>query len=261
MGCNHLISDKLGALTMNRVVSFSLAFALSAMLVSTPLSAQNFFTDFGRAVNNLFAPQIIGNGNVVNQTREFAPFHTVRVDAPFGVDIDCAEGGQSSVAIQADDNILPFISTTLKDGVLTISQGSEVSAQGFSSKNLRVVVNAPATERIELLGAGSIDITHIYRPTLGLHLTGVGSIVASGTTQNFTIYAHGIGSVDAKHVRAHIAKVGSHGIGSISVYAASQLDINLSGIGSLVYYGNPQKVNKNAGGIGSVSRGNAGFEP
>jgi Putative auto-transporter adhesin, head GIN domain len=246
---------------MNRFVSFSLAFAVSAMLVSTPLSAQTFITDLGRAVNNLFAPRIVGSGNVVNETREFAPFHTVRVDAPFGVDVDCAEGGQPSVAVQADDNIVPLISTTLKDGILTISLSNEVSSQGFASRNLRVVVSAPTTERVELLGAGSIEVTHVYRPALDLYLAGVGSIVASGTTQNLTIDAHGVGAVEAKHVRAQNVNVASHGIGSVSVYAASKLDINLGGIGSLVYYGNPQFINKNAGGIGSVSKGSARFEP
>lgn len=247
---------------MNRVVSTSLALALVATsLVSTPVSAQTFIKDLGRAVSNLFTPRVVGSGNIVQQTREFAAFHTVRVDAPFGVDIDCIESGHPSVAIQADDNLVPLISTTLKDGVLTISLDNEVSTQGFKSKNLKVTVNAPFAERIELLGAGSIDITHIYRPTMGLYMSGVGNITASGSTQDLTIDAHGVGSIEAKHFRAQNASVSSHGIGSTNVYASSKLDINIGGIGSLVYYGNPQIVNKQAGGIGSVSKGNARFEP
>lgn len=246
---------------MKRTLTIFSVAAMACSLVVMPLSAQTFMTDFGRAVSNLFAPKIEGNGNVQRQTRDFASFHTVRVDAPFGVDIDCVESGQPSVFVQADDNILPLISTTLQNGVLTVSLDKEVNANGLKSKHLKVVVSAPAADKIELLGAGSIQVTNIYRPNCTLELTGVGSIEAAGKTENLAIEAHGVGSISAKHVRAQNARVESHGIGSTSVFASNSLDIDISGIGNLTYYGNPQFVRKSAGGIGSVSKGSSNFQP
>jgi hypothetical protein len=247
---------------MKRSITIFCGLTLLFCTVGTmPLSAQSFFADMGRAVSNLFAPRIEGSGKVLQETRSLETFHTVRVDAPFGVDIDCAEQGQSSAFVQADDNILPLISTTVRNGVLTVSLSNEVSANGLRSKNLKVVIAAPATERVELLGAGSVAMTHINRPTFIMELHGVGSMEASGKVENLVVEGHGVGSISAKHVKAQNVKVSSHGVGSTSVYAASSLDIDLGGIGSLVYYGNPANIRKNASGIGSVSKGSSSFQP
>ncbi len=250
---------------MNRTIpSFlsmiALAFVLHVGFLTPTASAQGFFTDVKRAVANIFSPKVVGSGIMAKETREFGNFHTVVVDAPFGVDIE-SQANTSNVYLEGDDNILPLISTTLKNGVLTISVSNEVNTQGFENKRLTVIVHAPNAERVELYGAGSVDVTNINSPNYALKMHGVGSLDAQGTVGNLSIDANGIGTVNAKSLKAQNAKVESHGIGSTSVYASTNLDITLSGIGSLVYYGNPAHFTKNVGGIGSVSKGSSGVQP
>jgi hypothetical protein len=243
-------------------VSFVCALVCAVVFaLPAPARAQSFFTDFSRAVGNLFAPKIEGSGNVVQQTREFGAFHTVRIDAPFSVDIDCSPNGEPSVFIQADDNILPLISTTMSGGVLTISLDNEINARGIESKHLKVLVRAPFSENAELLGVGSVHLSNVHRAVCNITLHGIGSLTASGSTEKLTVNGNGVGSIDAKRLKAQSVQVSSHGIGSTSVYASTNLDIDLGGIGSLTYYGNPQNVKKNAGGIGSVRKGSARVEP
>lgn len=246
---------------MNRISLVLLTGILTCMLDSTPLSAQSFWKDTKRAFSNIFGGKIDGSGKVVSETRSFSAFHTVRVDAPFGVEVDAVESAQPSVFVQADDNLLPLISTTLKDGILTVSLDDETSAQSLNSKNIRVVVSAPSTERVELRGAGSVDIRRIQKQNFSLMLYGVGSLDAAGTVETLNIEAEGVGSVSARHVRARNVKVSSHGVGSTSVFATDNLTVDISGIGSLVYYGNPPNVSKRAGGIGSISKGSSSFQP
>ena len=85
-------------------------------------------------------------------------------------------------------------------------------------------------------------------------VTGVGSFNLSGETKEVDIRLSGVGSVDAKNLRAVNAKVNSNAVGSVAVYVTSQLDINSSGIGEVNYYGNPKIVNKQAEGIGKINQ-------
>ena len=48
-------------------------------------------------------------------------------------------------------------------------------------------------------------------------------------------------------------RVDVKGASSIDVYASEQLDVSVSGVGSVSYSGNPKVVNKHVSGIGSVS--------
>jgi hypothetical protein len=84
-------------------------------------------------------------------------------------------------------------------------------------------------------------------------VTGVGSFNLSGETKEVDIRLSGVGSVDAKNLRAVNAKVNSNAVGSVDLYVTSQLDINSSGIGEVNYYGNPKIVNKQAEGIGKIN--------
>jgi hypothetical protein len=43
------------------------------------------------------------------------------------------------------------------------------------------------------------------------------------------------------------------GAASVDVYADEQLDVSVSGAGSVSYSGNPKTINKHVSGIGSVS--------
>ncbi|MEO8891100.1 MAG: DUF2807 domain-containing protein, partial [Coleofasciculaceae cyanobacterium] len=81
-----------------------------------------------------------------------------------------------------------------------------------------------------------------------------GSLSASGETKEVDITLSGVGSVDAKNLRAVNAKVNSTAIGAVDLYATRQLDIKASGLGEINYYGNPKIVNKQAEGIGKINQ-------
>src|SRR5438552_996004 len=60
-------------------------------------------------------------------------------------------------------------------------------------------------------------------------------------------------AIDTSKLRADNAKVEVSGAASVDVYAAEQLDVNVSGAGRVSYSGNPKTVNKHVSGIGSVN--------
>ena len=85
-------------------------------------------------------------------------------------------------------------------------------------------------------------------------MSGVGSLRAAGETKELDITLSGIGSVDAKNLRAVNAKVNSTAIGAVDLYATGQLDIKASGMGEVNYFGNPKIVNRQTEGIGKINQ-------
>jgi hypothetical protein len=63
----------------------------------------------------------------------------------------------------------------------------------------------------------------------------------------------GAGNIDTSKLIAEKAKVEISGAANVDVYASDQLDVTVSGVGSVNYSGSPKVVNKNVSGVGSVN--------
>ncbi|HEX9171138.1 MAG TPA: DUF2807 domain-containing protein, partial [Telluria sp.] len=63
----------------------------------------------------------------------------------------------------------------------------------------------------------------------------------------------GVGSLDAKGLRASTVELDMSGLGGATVFASSSADLKLSGLGSAKVYGKPARRNSTTRGLGSVS--------
>ena len=59
--------------------------------------------------------------------------------------------------------------------------------------------------------------------------------------------------MDCAALKAANVKVESKGVGNISVYATTSLNIQMSGVGNLKYYGNPADVKTDISGMGKAT--------
>jgi hypothetical protein len=64
----------------------------------------------------------------------------------------------------------------------------------------------------------------------------------------------GAGDVLAGKLRADSGKVAISGAGTTTLWPEKTLDVRISGVGSVKYYGDPQIVEKHLSGVGSVKR-------
>jgi len=83
-------------------------------------------------------------------------------------------------------------------------------------------------------------------------MSGAGKIGASGTTEKLNINLSGAASLDMKGLVAKNVKIKLSGAGKAKINVLSSLDANISGIGSIEYYGNPETVNRNVSGLGKI---------
>jgi Putative auto-transporter adhesin, head GIN domain len=189
-----------------------------------------------------------GSGNRKTEKRQLAPFKSIDAAGAYEVNIVCQQ--TQSFEIEGDDNILALIKTDVTGGNLHIYSASQYSA----SKPIAIRISVPDLERFNSAGAGDVHVSGVKNDQLVLSNTGAANIEASGQTKFVEISTSGAGNIETEELQAERAKVTVSGAAKVDVYASQQLDVVVSGIGSVTYSGDPPVVNKSVSGIGSVSK-------
>ena len=190
---------------------------------------------------------IAGSGNRKTEKRELKSFNAIDTTGAYEIDVACQK--PASFEIEADDNLLPLIKTEVRDGVLYVSNDQRFN----TSKSPMLRISLPELSSIASHGAGEVKIADANSSDLKIQSTGAADINAAGKTKSVTISSTGAGNIDTSKLTSEKAKVEATGAANVDVYASEQLDVTVSGVGSVTYSGNPKVVNKNVSGIGSVN--------
>lgn len=211
-----------------------------------------------------------GSGRVITESRPVSDFDAVTFSS-FG-EVTIQQGEVESLSIEAEDNILSEIRTTVQNGTLTIGYAEENGwAQVRPTKAVRftivvkelnqltlsgagnVLVTGLNTDKLEVIlsGAGSLSVERLNAESVNLRVSGAGSINASGQAAQLDARLSGFGSFKGGELQSESASVTISGTGSAVVWATKQLKADISGLGSVQYYGQPQ-VTENVSGLGSV---------
>lgn len=214
----------------------ALVTAMVALLILIPTLSCRYI---GRGVR--------GSGNRKSEKRQLAAFKSVEASGGFEVKIVCQQS--QSFEIEGDDNLLPLIKTDVNDGNLRIHSDTQYNA----SKAIAIRISIPDLEKYISAGAGDVHVSGVKNDQLVLSNTGAANIEVSGQTKFVDIKSSGAGNIDTEKLHAERAKVSVSGAANVDLYASQQLDVTVSGIGSVTYSGNPPVVNKSVSGIGSVN--------
>ena len=194
-----------------------------------------------------FGRGIAGSGNRKTEKRDLKSFNAIETSGAYEVNVNCQK--PAGFEIEADDNILPLIKTEVRDGTLFVSNDQEY----HSSKSPTLRITLPELLSVANRGAGEVRINDANSNDLRIESTGAASIDAAGKAKSVTISTTGAGNLDTSKVTAEKAKVHISGAANVDVYASDQLDVTISGVGSVTYSGNPKTVNKSISGIGTVN--------
>ena len=190
---------------------------------------------------------LAGSGVRKTEKRELKSFSAIDTTGAYEIHIACQK--PAGFEIEADDNILPLIKTEVRDGILFVSSDERY----HTAKPVTLRINLPALAAVTSRGAGEITIGNVSGDSLKLESMGAASIDATGKAKSVVISSTGAGKIDAGNLQAEKARIDVTGAASVEVYATEQLDVSVSGAGSVTYRGNPKVVNKHVSGIGSVN--------
>jgi hypothetical protein len=201
----------------------------------------------------VFSDPIIGSGDIITDVRSLPPFDSV--DLMAHADVYLVEGGAQNVRIEADDNIIGHIMTTVSAGGVLII---DADATYDSAHGVEIYLNATDVRSLQLTGVGIIDATNIdSMGNVRATLTGVGTISLSGVADTFDGMHSGVGvggvaAIDAEDLSTRRSTIVLSGVGDCRVTFTDELNVTISGIGDVYFAGNPANVNATITGTGKV---------
>ena len=215
---------------------------------------------------------ITGSGRVTSEARTVTGIQSVTLEG-LG-DVILQEGAAESLTIEAEDNLLPLITSEVQDGTLRLGFDRTTWRDTLRpTQPIRFLLTAPTlaafdlagngslqaaslrTEQLtlRLTGAGDLTIDHLEASTLDVRLDGIGDITLAGLVDAQTVAISGTGQYRAGDLESGAAQVTISGAGDAVVWAHDDLSVLISGTGTLSYWGQPTLSRRDITGAGDVN--------
>ncbi len=214
-----------------------------------------------------------GNGQVKKETREVGNYSALASKG--SMDISIAYGNSNSVTIEADENLLPYIETSVENGKLTIKSKKGINLKTHSKLIVYVTMNkinsleqsgsgningsgaftSDGKTDIGVSGSGNLKLSFDSFKDLDLSVSGSGNVdLKSGNTNSLSAKVSGSGNIDCSGVSSKDVDAKVSGSGNIKVYASNSIDAKISGSGNVFYKGGAQNISSKVAGSGKVMK-------
>jgi hypothetical protein len=206
------------------------------------------------------------------QPSESAALRTVDafdgVEVRAAVDLTVTEGEPQVVTIDAPPDVLPNVTTSVQNRMLSIGctgtkseQCRSIRAHVTAAKFKKLIVKGsgdihatgPLRGSLELSikGSGNVDLP-VDMTSLAVQITGSGSAKFEGKAAALTVEVKGSGDLSAATLEAEKVSVNVAGSGNVDLSAAAELSVSIAGSGNVTYAGTPT-LNKQITGSGTLS--------
>ncbi len=213
---------------------------------------------------------ITGNGKIVTENRKITKAEKIKLEGSF--DVEITQGEITSVSIETDENLQPFMVVRERDNQLLLTEKTNYNLK--SNLPIKVKITTPKLSKISLAGSGKItgmnkftgmdklsinlsgsgDISlAINTPDLDVNIAGVGELILSGETKNARFDIAGSGDCDASNLKTENTKVDVAGVGTVKIFAEVLLDVNVAGSGT-VYYKGAATVKQKIASTGTIKK-------
>lgn len=209
-----------------------------------------------------------GSGNIISETRSLPAFTGIAVSS--GIEVELKSGTSASVIVEADDNVIESIETTVNNGQLTIRARS----MNFNNVHMKVLISAAGITRLKASGGAEIQVKdklvsdtkidcqasggasiegYLDAPELSIDASGGADITLAGRTRDLVVEASGGASINAEKILSEQTKANVSSGASAHVHSSVSLDAHASSGGELYYRGGGTLIKSESSG-GTVER-------
>ena len=190
-----------------------------------------------------------GSGNLKTETRTVSGFAAVDLSGSGHLTIE--QTGAESLTIEAEDNILPLLTSDVSNGTLRLGERDNSNILTTKTINYRLTVRD--LNDLTVSGSGDVTALNMTVSKFTISLSGSGSITLGGTADSQAVTISGSGRYDAAKLASKSVTIDISGSGTAVVMPSDTLDATISGSGLLEYIGNPT-VKQNISGSGKISK-------
>ena len=190
-----------------------------------------------------------GSGRVVSEARDVRDFTAVALEGTGKLMIE--QTGAESLTIEAEDNILPLLTSDVSGGTLRLGTRSNTFVAPTKPIVYRLTVKN--LEDIGVSGSDDVIAPNLTASTLTIGISGSGDVTIGGTTDRQDITVSGSGTYSAEDLESKTANVQVSGSGDVILRVSEALDASVSGSGSIAYIGDPT-VTQQISGSGEITK-------
>jgi hypothetical protein len=209
---------------------------------------------------------IHGNGIEASQRRPETGFNKIISSGDFEVQI--TKGNEFEVVINAEENILQYIETSVSENTLLIDIPGWHGVR--NQLPMKVNITLPTLAGIKQSGSGNITTDYFTCDKMDLYISGSGSISAAvdanivdatisgsgwikiaGDANQSNFVISGSGNIDSYNLLVNSCNANISGSGNMMVNAVKSIYAKISGSGNVYYTGNPG-IEVNISGSGKV---------
>lgn len=210
-----------------------------------------------------------GSGVIISDTRSTDNFDGINVGGGFEVEVKI--GSPTSVLIEADDNIMKYIETSVAGNTLKIRTED---MNNYSDVHMKVFITAPAIKRIKASASAEVDVldvltgndeltfgassggsitSKIDAPQVTSEVSSGASISLTGNTKTYSAQASSGAKIRSRDLLSENTTVKVSSGASATVHASISLNANASSGASVTYHG-AATVNQSVSSGGSVTK-------
>jgi hypothetical protein len=212
---------------------------------------------------------------ITSKTFDVQPFEAVESNSVANTHF--FQGPTTSLRAEGNKDLIDRLNVNVEKGKLIIEmQKSAFNNNNLKNKKLDIYISSPTLNLIEMEGVGNFLLEKAFNsPKLEIVSDGVGNLKAdninceqmfirshgvgniqlAGKAVDVTILSDGVGNIKAEKLVAQHASVNLSGVGNVAFNCSKSMDVELSGVGNAIYYGNPQVKNVSKDGFGKIKQG------
>lgn len=197
--------------------------------------------------DDVISEGVRGSGNVITESRTASGFDEIVLLGSGNVNVSIT--GSESVNIEAEDNIMPLLTTEVRSGRLELGSDEPFSA----TRSITYTITAASLVGVTINGSGNITASDVDASSFEVTVNGSGDVEPTGTGGELTVNINGSGNYRGANLVASAGDIGISGSGSAVVNVTDDLAVRISGSGNVEYLGNPV-LSTETSGSGSVSQ-------
>jgi hypothetical protein len=194
-----------------------------------------------------WSTMVTGSGHVRSEQRTVSGFDHVAFAGDGELTI--TQGSVDSLIVEADDNLLPYLTSSVSANTLHLGRQSNVTF--LSATTITFIVTVKQLQGLTMSGAGNATVNNLVVPSFHVTLSGAGRARIIGSADSQSLSLSGAGTYDGSGFATKSATVEVNGAGNALVEVSETLTATVSGVGSVAYIGNP-KVTQHITGAGGV---------
>ena len=220
---------------------------------------------------NPYANLVHPSNRIITEQRPVGSFTGIDMGTIGRVIIN--QGEFESLSVKGSDNIVPLVKTEVKNGVLMIGMDKNVDFTGMKPDNLltfnitikdlnqltlsgagNISVDTLSTQDfiVVMSGAGQVVLNDFSAISLNTQIFGVGNVNISGEVDTANVEITGVGNFNGPKLKIEKAEISISGLGEAEVWVTDTLTGDISGNGTVKYFGSP-KIHTTDTGVGGFS--------